>query len=152
MNSVVREGGLTILDRIMTAAQQRAFLRKLPPRSRQTLALIGSVVVGLQFVEPYAQYTGAMDHVATMGSYVIAALRGRGLGRAMSATSFRAAGELGYSKLVISVRADNPGAQAFYASLGFRLCGRLARQAFVEGRYVDELLQELFLDQLTGDE
>jgi dephospho-CoA kinase len=151
LNSVVREGGLTILDRTLTAAQQRLFLRRLPPRSRQTLAQIGNVVAGFQFVEPYAQYTGAMDHVGTMGSYVIEAVRGRGLGAAMSRATFAAARELAFSKLVISVRADNRGAQAFYTALGFQPCGRLTRQALVDGGYVDELLYELFLDQLTKD-
>ena len=93
-----------------------------------------------------------MDHVGTMGSYVIAPLRDRGLGAAMSRATFAAARELGFSKLVITVRADNPGAQAFYGRLGFKPCGRLTRQAFVDGRWVDELLYELFLDDLTKDE
>ena len=63
LNSVVREGGLTILDRTLTAAEHRAFLRQLPPRARQTLAQIGNVVVGFQFVENAirAQYTGRRD-------------------------------------------------------------------------------------------
>ena len=52
---------------------------------------------------------------------------------------------MGYSKLVITVRDDNPQAQAFYTGLGFQPCGRLTRQAFVDGKYVDELLYELFL-------
>ena len=52
----------------------------------------------------------------------------------------------GFSKLVITVREDNPQAQAFYTGLGFQPCGRLTRQAFVDGRYVDELLYELFLE------
>ena len=59
----------------------------------RTLAQIGNVVVGFQFVEPYATYTGAMDHVGTLGSYVIAPLRGRGLGAAMSRATFAAARE-----------------------------------------------------------
>jgi RimJ/RimL family protein N-acetyltransferase len=32
--------------------------------------------------------------------------------------------------------------------LGFKPCGRLSRKAFVDGRYVDELLYELFLDEV----
>ena len=52
---------------------------------------------------------------------------------------------MGYSKIVIYVRADNPNAQAFYNGLGFRECGRLASQAYVDGHYVDEILYELFL-------
>jgi RimJ/RimL family protein N-acetyltransferase len=140
------------LDRTLTVAQERAFLRRLPPRTRLTLAQIGNVVAGFQIIEPYTRYTGAMDHVATLGSYVIAPLRGRGLGAAMSRATFAAARGLGFSKLVITVRADNRGAQAFYAALGFKPCGRLARQAFVDRRWVDELMYELFLDDLTKDE
>jgi len=152
LNSVVREGGLTVLDRTLTVAQERVFLRRLPARARLTLAQIGNVVAGFQIIEPYVAYTGAMDHVAALGSYVFAPLRGRGLGAAMSRATFAAARELGFSKLVITVRADNPGAQTFYADLGFKPCGRLARQAFVDGRWVDELMYELFLDDLTKDE
>ncbi|MDQ1301076.1 MAG: Dephospho-CoA kinase, partial [Chloroflexota bacterium] len=70
---------------------------------------------------------------------------GRGVGQAMSQATFAAARALGFSKLVISVRADNAAGQAFYARLGFQPCGRLSKQAFVDGRYVDELMYELFL-------
>jgi dephospho-CoA kinase len=107
LNSVVREGGLTVLDRTLTVAQERAFLRRLPARTRLTLAQIGNVVAGFQIIEPYVEYTSGMDHVATLGSYVLAPLRGRGLGAAMSRVTFAAARELGFSKLVITVRAEN---------------------------------------------
>jgi dephospho-CoA kinase len=145
LNAVVREGGLTILDRTLTVAQERAFLKALPARARLTVAQIGAVVVGFQIIEPVVQYTRALDHVASLGSYVLAAVRGQGIGRAMSQATFAAARELGFSKLVINVRADNAAAQAFYTQLGFHSCGRLSRQAFVDGRYVDELIYERFV-------
>jgi len=144
LNAVVREGGHTILDRVPTVAQERAFLKALPARSRLTVAQIGAVVVGFQIIEPYVRYTHALDHVASLGSYVLAPARGRGIGRALSQVSFAAARELSFSKLVINVRADNTAAQTFYIGLGFKLCGRLSRQAFVDGGYVDELIYERF--------
>jgi len=144
LNAVVREGGHTILDRVRTVAQERAFLKTLPARSRLTVAQIGAVVVGFQIIEPYVRYTHALDHVASLGSYVLAPARGRGIGRALSQVSFAAARELSFSKLVINVRADNTAAQTFYIGLGFKLCGRLSRQAFVDGGYVDELIYERF--------
>lgn len=147
LNAIVREGGLTVLDRTLTVAQERAFLRRLPPRARLTVAEMGNVVAGFQIIEPYASYTHAMDHVAVLGSYVLSCVRGQGVGQAMSRATFAAARAAGFTKLVINVRADNPGAQAFYTALGFQPCGRLARQAFVDGRYVDELLYELFLER-----
>jgi ribosomal protein S18 acetylase RimI-like enzyme len=86
-----------------------------------------------------------MDHVASLGTHILAAVRGRGLGHALCAVTWNEARAAGFGKLVIAVRDDNPQAQAFYTGLGFQSCGRLARQAFVDGRCVDELLFELFL-------
>lgn len=147
LNAVVCEGGLTILDRTFTVAQERAFLAALPPRAHLILAQIGNVVVGFQIIEPYLRYTHAMDHVATLGSYLLAPLRGQGVGRAMSEATLAAARALGFTKLVIQVRADNLAAQAFYAGRGFRPCGRLTRQVFADGRYVDELIYERFINE-----
>jgi dephospho-CoA kinase len=148
LNSIMREGGRTVADRTYTPAQERAFLRRLPRRSFLMVALLGKVIAGFQVVEPYATYTDAMDHVASLGTCVVAPARGRGFGRAMSRSTFAAARATGFSKLVIQVRSDNPDAQMFYMALGFKPCGRLSRQAFVDGRYVDELLYELFLDEV----
>ncbi len=106
---------------------------------------VGNVVAGFQLIEPYATYTHTMDHVASLGTYVLPAVRGRGLGRALTEATWGYARATGFTKIVITVRADNPGAQSFYTRLGFQPCGRLARQAFVDGRYVDELLYEMFL-------
>ncbi len=145
LNAVVREGGRTVTGRTFTPAQERAFLRTMPKRSLLNIALLGGVVAGFQEVLPYAAFTHTMDHVGSAGTFILKAVRGRGLGRALSAATWAAARALGYSKLVIAVRDDNPEAQAFYTGLGFQPCGRLTRQAFVDGKYVDELLYELFL-------
>jgi dephospho-CoA kinase len=146
LNSVVREGGRTVTGRTFTPVQERAFFRSLPRRSFLNLVLLGRVVVGFQSVEPYATFTHTMDHVASLGTHILATARGRGLGRALSAATWVDARAAGFSKLVIAVREDNPQAQAFYTGLGFQSCGRLVRQAFVDGNYVDELLYELFLE------
>jgi L-amino acid N-acyltransferase YncA len=145
LNAVVREGGLTALDRTYTPAEERAYLRGLPDRSVMTLARVGIVTAGFQIVEPYAAYTGAMDHVATVGTYVVASARGHGLGAAMSTQTFNRASAMGFTKLVAAIRADNAAAQVFYEGLGFRPCGRLARQVATSAGAVDQLLYELFL-------
>ena len=146
LNSIVREGGRTIAGRTYTPAQERAFLSKMPKRSLLNIVLLGKVVAGFQEYMPYATYTSTMDHVASAGTFIAAPVRGRGLGHALSTVTWAAARAAGYTKLVITVRADNPEAQAFYTGLGFQPCGRLARQAFVDGKYVDELLYEVFLE------
>ncbi|MGC8782152.1 MAG: GNAT family N-acetyltransferase [Anaerolineae bacterium] len=145
LDSVVGEDGQTVLERRRTVMPKRALLRHLPPRSWLTVAQVGNAVAGFQVIAPYAHPARAVDHVATLESYVLAALRGQDLDQAMSRATFEAARALGFRKLVIHVRADDPGAQRFYERLGFRPCGRLMEQALVDGRYVDELLYELFL-------
>jgi dephospho-CoA kinase len=147
LNSIVREGGRTITGRTFTPAQERAFFRALPKRAFLNIVLLGRVIVGFQSVEPYATFTHTMDHVASVGTHILAAVRGRGLGQALSAVTWAEARAAGFSKLVIAVREDNPQAQAFYTGLGFQPCGRLTRQAFVDGRYVDEMLYERFLEE-----
>jgi dephospho-CoA kinase len=145
LNAVVREGGLTVLDRSFSAEEERAFLAGLPPRSRLMVACLGPVIAGFQVLEPYVTYTHALDHVAQLGTYVLATVRGRGIGRALASATFAYGRDAGFRKIVINVRADNPSAQRYYARLGFQPCGRLAWQARVDGHYVDELLYELFL-------
>jgi dephospho-CoA kinase len=145
LNSVVREGGLTVVDRTYSLEEEQSFLRSLDPRARLTVATIAGRVVAFGEVDIYATYTGAMQHVGTMGTFVAAGLRGQGIGRRLAEANFANARAAGFSKIVINVRADNAGAQSFYVALGFQPCGRLARQAFVDGRYVDELLYELFI-------
>jgi dephospho-CoA kinase len=146
LNAVVCEGGLTLIDRTFTPSRERAFLRGLPKRARLTVAEVGQVIAGFQVIEPYAAYTGAMDHVATLGTYVTAPVRGAGLGRRMSEETFKHARAAGYQKIVVQVRADNIGARDFYAALGFQASGRLVRQARVSDDYVDVLLFETFLE------
>jgi dephospho-CoA kinase len=145
LNAVIREGGLTVLDHICSAEEERAFLRGLPPRSRLTVAGLGPVIAGFQVLEPYVTYTHALEHVAQLGTYVLGTVRGRGIGRALANETLAYARDAGFRKIVINVRADNLGAQNYYAGLGFRPCGRLAQQAWVDGHYVDELLYEHFL-------
>ena len=45
----------------------------------------------------------------------------------------------------IWVRGSNQAAQRFYKGLGFRECGRLSRQVWIDDTYDDEVLMELFM-------
>lgn len=145
LNAVVKDGGTTAIDRTYTPAQERAFLRRMPPQSRLIVALVGSVLAGFQVVEPYATYTRAMAHVATIGTYVAPQAQGSGLGSAMSVATFDAARAAGFTKLVAAIRADNGEGLAFYQRIGFRACGRLSEQVATDLGMVDQLLYERFL-------
>ena len=58
----------------------------------------------------------------------------------------------GYRKLVIQVRASNPGAQSFYRRLGFKECGRLTGQVIIDGIEDDEVLMEMPISTQLGGE
>ena len=87
----------------------------------------------------------SMAHVGHIGTFLLPALRGRGIGHQLWEATASFAREAGYRKLVIQVRATNPRAQAFYRDLGFRECGRLTRQVVIDGAEDDEVLMEVFL-------
>ena len=69
----------------------------------------------------------------------------RGIGRRLTETTLRAALAQGFRKISATIRADNPGAVAFYASQGFRRIGIARQHALVRGRYLDEVLAEKFI-------
>jgi hypothetical protein len=71
-------------------------------------------------------------------------VEGRGLGRQLWNVTLAFAHDAEYRKLVIFVRASNTSAQTFYRHLGFKDCGRLARQVIIDGVADDEVLMELF--------
>lgn len=147
LKSIIREGGRTVLDHPFTPDETKDYLAGLAPRERITVAQIGGVIAAEQSLDLYVKYTGAMDHVGVLGTFVLAPLRGRGFGRALADATFAFARANGYRKFVINIRADNPDAQAYYQRLGFQPCGRLAEQARVDNHYVDELLYERFLEE-----
>jgi ribosomal-protein-alanine acetyltransferase len=72
-----------------------------------------------------------------------AELRGRGVGRALLIHLLDAAGRRGARRVFLEVRADNPVAQALYASEGFEPIGR--RPHYYQPDDVDALVMRLEL-------
>ena len=147
LNPIIAAGAYTALDRPYTLEAQRAYVREFPPRGVFQVAVEAATgrVVGMQTLEPFATYTGAFDHVAVVGTFVDLALRRRGIGRLLAEVAFAEARGKGYEKVFTYVRADNPGALAYYRGLGFRVVGVAERQARIAGRVVDEVIIERFL-------
>lgn len=147
LNAVIAEGGFSLLDTPFSVEDERAFIDGLGDRGLITLAEAGDDLVGFQTLEPWNAFvTHEFDHVATMGSWVAAGWRRRGIGRGLAAASFAAARELGFTTVFTDVRADNPGSLAFHLGLGFRVVGAGTRLANVRGRLVDVVFIQLDLD------
>jgi RimJ/RimL family protein N-acetyltransferase len=75
--------------------------------------------------------------------------RRRGVAKALFAATFEAAWQTGYEKIFTFVRADNPAALAAYLAQGFVVIGTARQHAKIDGRYVDEILIEKFLNQAS---
>jgi L-amino acid N-acyltransferase YncA len=147
LNPIIEAAAYTVLTAPLTADFERRYIAGFPPRGVFNLAVRpeDGTVFGLQTIEPFATYTRALDHVATVGTYVDLSHRGQGIGKRLSEAGFEAARGRGFEKLLSYVRSDNPAALAFYLGLGFRVVGIAERQARVGSRYVDETIIEKFL-------
>ena len=86
-----------------------------------------------------------MSHVGQVGTFLLPEWRGQGVGRQRWNATVAFARDAGYRKLVIQVRGSNTAALAFYRRIGFKDCGRLARQVIVDGVEDDEVLLEIFV-------
>jgi ribosomal protein S18 acetylase RimI-like enzyme len=132
------------IDRAWTVEEERRYLESLSTREAIHVAVDPEDrIVGLQVLDRWSPVLGSMAHVGQIGTFVLPAWRGCGLGRALWDATLAFAREAGYRKLVIQVRGSNTAAQAFYRGLGFKDCGRLSRQVVIDGMEDDEILMEL---------
>jgi ribosomal protein S18 acetylase RimI-like enzyme len=134
------------IDKAWTIDEERRYIESLSAREAIHVAADAPHgIVGLQVLDLWSPALGSMAHVGQVGTFVLPDRRGRGLGRQLWSATLPFARDAGYRKLVIQVRASNASAQAFYRTLGFRDCGRLARQVVIDGVEDDEVLMEFFL-------
>jgi len=147
LNPIIQARVYTVLNEPFSVQQERDFISAFPARGIWKVAVrqADQRLVGFQVVEPFASYTAAFDHVATLGTYVDLALRRQGIASALFDETFEAALANGYEKFFTFVRADNADGLATYRARGFELVGTARRHARIDGRYVDEVLIEKFL-------
>ena len=147
LNRIIRVGGYTIMAGPIASEDQQAFIRSFPRHGvfRVAVDQETGALVGAQDVMPLAAGTQALRHVGEISTFVDLSFRGKGIGRRLSEVTFDAARRKGFRKLRATIRADNPGAIAFYHSIGFETIGIAKAHAWVEGRYVDEVIAETSL-------
>jgi ribosomal protein S18 acetylase RimI-like enzyme len=143
---IVSERVHSAIGRAWTSEEERAYLESLSSREVVHVVIDGSAgVVGLQVLDRWSPSLDSMAHVGQLGTFILPAYRGRGLGHTLWAATAAFARAAGYRKLVIQVRDNNVAAQTFYRSIGFGECGRLVKQVVIDGVEEDELLMELLL-------
>lgn len=143
---VVDERVHSAIDRVWDVAQERRYLECLSAREVVHVALDDADrIVGLQILDRWSALLDSMAHVGQVGTFLLPAWRGRGVGRELWKATAAFAREARYQKLVVQIRGTNTHAQSFYRRLGFAECGRLLRQVVIDGSPDDEILMELFL-------
>jgi ribosomal protein S18 acetylase RimI-like enzyme len=110
----------------------------------QLVALDEGKVVGWCDITPAGRPTSA--HCGVLGMALLPAWRGRGLGVRLIRAALEAAREHGFTRVELTVRADNLRAQSLYARVGFRVEGRKRRAVLVDGAYFDLIMMGLLFD------
>ena len=147
LNAVILEEEHTALNRPFTVEEERAFIEELCDRSALFVAEVDDGIAGIQSIEPdaSARYTDSMRHVATVGTWIHAGFRGRGIGPLLAEASFTFAQAHDYKKIAIQVLADNQRALRFYGNLGFERVGVARRHVRLRGAFRDVLYLEKLL-------
>ena len=147
LNPIIQAEIYTVMDEQFTVEDQTDFIRSFPEHGVYHIALAAEhqKVLGIQDVMPISS-SKTFKHVGEISTFVALTSHNQGIGQHLSQATFKTARALGYLKLRATVRADNLQALAFYQSQGFEQIGTARQHVFLNGRYIDEILFEKFLD------
>ncbi|MEZ5703342.1 MAG: GNAT family N-acetyltransferase [Burkholderiaceae bacterium] len=136
LDSVARERRFLAFLQAPPKDEAFAFFRQIVARRLcQVVAVEDGAVLGWCDVLP--THGEARAHVGVLGIGVVGEARGRGIGRRLMELAVDGAWARGMSRIELTVRADNPRAQALYERLGFVVEG-VQRGAFcVDGASFD---------------
>ncbi len=150
--SVAAERRFIQTERVTRTAgfYRRRFRRSLDDRGAHLLAMQGDRVVGSLSIR--RDEPPATRHVATLGMFVIASHRGRGIGGALMLEALRWARRFGVERLELTVYPHNAAAMALYRRFGFVEEGRLVRHAKKSYGYEDEILMAVWLGREPPEE
>jgi L-amino acid N-acyltransferase YncA len=148
LNPLIEAGHYTIMDEPVSPESQIAVIRDFPERGIFNVAVCRDTrrVLGIQDVVRFKAEGTAFVPIGEISTFVRLESHRRGVGRDLSRATFADARERGFTKIMATIRADNPMAVSFYESQGFRVIGTAQRHALVRGRYLDEILMEKLLD------
>lgn len=88
---------------------------------------------------------GITRHTVRFRTWLTPGYRGMGLGRKLMEYTIAWARVHGVEKINLDVWSSNERAIKLYKKYGFKVEGRLRKQAILQGKYVDEVYMSLFL-------
>jgi ribosomal protein S18 acetylase RimI-like enzyme len=122
----------------VTAEFVRANIRDGNP---QFVAEVGTSVVG--WCDVVRGSRAVFRHCGYLGIGLMAPYRGCGIGRALMKATLASAVTRGFTRIELTVRADNTRAISLYEALGFITEGRLRRHMLVDGEYHESLVMSV---------
>ncbi len=147
LNPIIAAGSYTIMDAPLSLEDQLTYMRGFPARGVFNVAVAEDdrTLLGLQSVEPFSPPESALAHVGQIGTFISLDVRRGGIGAALMRATLAQSRAQGFLKIIATIRADNPQAIAFYTGQGFAVVGTARRHAFLNGRYVDEVITEKWI-------
>jgi L-amino acid N-acyltransferase YncA len=146
LEGIAKERIYTAINKPWSAGRQRRHFASLSAREAIHVAETErDGLVGYQTLELWAPTLDSMAHAGQIGTFLRPEWRGRGIGVALFQYAADFARQHDFLKFVIQVRSSNTAARGFYHRLGFRECGRLARQVRIGWQEDDEIIMEFFL-------
>ncbi|MHA1341433.1 MAG: GNAT family N-acetyltransferase [Promethearchaeota archaeon] len=90
----------------------------------------------------------AASHVGTLGILIRQKYRNLGLGKHLIKFTLEEAKKIQKKKIILAVLATNENAINLYKKLGFKEVGRYSGQYYMNGKYIDEVLMEIWLEKI----
>jgi ribosomal protein S18 acetylase RimI-like enzyme len=116
-----------------------------PPGS-QLVAVQGGTVCGYIGLRTPTKLP-SNSHVYELNIAIDPSFQRKGIGRQLLVSARKTAVEHRKTKLSLRVLATNESAIAFYREFGFTEQGRLVQEFYLNGRYVDDVLMYMLLEQ-----
>ena len=100
----------------------------------------------IQFVE-----IEPVDQVAKLGICLSPEVQAKGIGYEVLLLAFNYLyNSWAIRKVILEVRDDNKGAIKCYEKLGFLQCGKYSKHKYIDGKWHDLIMMELFLNTLVN--
>ena len=148
LDAVAREKKYLAQIEALPLERIQGFIREsVSSNAAQFVALDGNIIVG--WCDIFPSWAHAVQHCGTLGMGVLAAYRGRGIGKQLLSATIAKARANGVTRIVLEARADNLPAIRLYERTGFVHEARKRNALRFEGVYYDAVQMCLLFEQGT---
>ena len=145
--SLVDESADIMMNKKPTRQEEAEWLGRLLANLEidKVFALVAEVNGKMVANSELSRKSGYAGHVGEIGIAIRAGYRDVGVGTEMLRTLIAHGREIGLKVLKLSVFSSNPRAKHVYEKVGFRETGRIPKEFFKDGKYVDEIMMTMEL-------